>query len=719
MIRKNNLRSLLYKSFLNTSLIPLVVIELTLLVLYFSTSNIMVTNSQDSLSKEIKNNLETILQKESQYIQYQLNSVSQSANLLKNEQEDIFKNKDNYLKILKKPLFEKAPNGVLYKKDNSGASLFYAANTKTTKEVLEKAHFTEAFDRGLKYTVDNSELIVAAYFNSYDNMNRLYPYIPDVYSQFDPNINMEDYNFYYEADQEHNPNKKAVWTDAYLDPAGQGWMLSCIVPIYNNNKLEGVTGLDVTIDKFIKNILDLDLPWNAKAFMVNDEGTILAMPQELEEIFGLKELKSHNYTNTITETKLKPEDFNIYKNPKLSSIFKDLQNYDNFLNEITIDEKEYLLAQSKITQTNWKLYVLVDESIVFRSVSDVKELSMKLGFYAILGMLIFYVAFFIFLYNKVLKISKNIADPISDLAIMTQKFGADMEEKSFKKVDIVELDTLSNNFNQMTVDLHKKTTLLENLNNTLEKRVEEEVEKNRQKDQKLFQQSRLAQMGEMLNMIAHQWRQPLNTISVATNNMMFKILLDEYDKEFFEKETKLISKYSQHLSKTIDDFRSFFKENQEKSQIELNEIVNRTLNIVEPSLQNKNIELRKELKSEDHIKTYVNELHHVILNVLRNSEFAIQRNGIENGYIQISTDQDDKNFYITVKDNGGGIPKNIIDKVFDPYFSTKKEKEGTGLGLYMSKTIIEEHCGGTIEITSEDNTTTLKIVLPRKSEELV
>ena len=114
----------------------------------------------------------------------------------------------------------------------------------------------------------------------------LYEVITKVYEQYGEHIHMEDYNFYYLADKKHNPDKKSVWTDAYLDPAGNGWMISCITPIYNKEFLEGVSGLDITIERFVNNILDIKLPYDAKMFLVDKNGVILAMPESIEKLLS-------------------------------------------------------------------------------------------------------------------------------------------------------------------------------------------------------------------------------------------------------------------------------------------------------------------------------------------------------------------------------------------------------------------------------------------------
>ncbi len=260
--------------------------------------------------------------------------------------------------------------------------------------------------------------------------------------------------------------------------------------------------------------------------------------------------------------------------------------------------------------------------------------------------------------------------------------------------------------------IHQTSLELEEINQTLVNKVQEEVKKNRRKDHQIIQQSRLAQMGEMMSMIAHQWRQPLAAISSTSVSINLKAQLNTLDNKNAIELTNKISQYAQHLSSTIDDFRDFFKSNKEKREIGYDDIIASVLNIVEVSIVNKNIKLVKKLQSKNVFHTYPNELKQVVLNLLKNAEDILTEKNIENPQIVVET----KGNILKVSDNGGGIPKDIMPKIFDPYFSTKTKKDGTGLGLYMSKIIIEEHCRGKLSATNDQNGAVFTIQLGKNSE---
>jgi len=259
--------------------------------------------------------------------------------------------------------------------------------------------------------------------------------------------------------------------------------------------------------------------------------------------------------------------------------------------------------------------------------------------------------------------------------------------------------------------ISQTTKELEDINNSLENKVKEEVEKNRQKDNQMLQQSRLAQMGEMISMIAHQWRQPLTAISATAISMRIKIELERIDRDDIMSSITKIYDYVQHLSATIDDFRDFFRPEKNRVEVDYCEIINGVLNIVEIPIKNQNIRLVKELDCKSRFFVYDNELKQVVLNIVKNAEDALLEKMVEDPYIKLKTFNEANSYVLEISDNAGGIPQDIMDKIFDPYFSTKSKKDGTGLGLYMSKIIIHEHCDGRLSVRNGNDGAIFRIEL--------
>jgi signal transduction histidine kinase len=260
------------------------------------------------------------------------------------------------------------------------------------------------------------------------------------------------------------------------------------------------------------------------------------------------------------------------------------------------------------------------------------------------------------------------------------------------------------------------TEELMELNRKQESIIRHEVAENRKKDRLLLHQSKLAQMGEMINMIAHQWRQPLNTISSVSSSLLLKSQLDNLDQKTLESKLRDINTYIEHLSTTINDFREFFKPNREKESTDISEVITSLRSIIGDQLQSDNISLEMTIAHAiQPIYSYPNEIKQVILNLIKNAKDAINSHSKANGKIMISVDTVDHYISITISDNGSGIPEEIREKIFEPYFTTK-EKDGTGIGLYMSKVIVEQHLDGSLEFYNTEEGTAFIILLPGTSD---
>jgi len=260
---------------------------------------------------------------------------------------------------------------------------------------------------------------------------------------------------------------------------------------------------------------------------------------------------------------------------------------------------------------------------------------------------------------------------------------------------------------QMVTLLNK----LQTLNKTLEFRVRKEVEISREKDRQLIMQSRLALMGELLSMIAHQWRQPLNVIGGVVADMELDLMLGESDKDKTKKNLDTIKRMIKHLSSTIDDFRKFYRKDSEKREVVLNDVLKEVLNIAAATLENKKIDILINSKCSKKIKTYPNELKQVLLNLIKNAEDILMERKIPEPKIVLEIFENDDKCIIEVKDNGGGVARKYQDKIFEPYFTTKNEKNGTGLGLYMSKNIVEQRLDGVIKQYNNEEGAVFRIEL--------
>ena len=238
----------------------------------------------------------------------------------------------------------------------------------------------------------------------------------------------------------------------------------------------------------------------------------------------------------------------------------------------------------------------------------------------------------------------------------------------------------------------------------LERRVEERTAQLEQmvmelqkKDALLLQQNRLAAMGEMLNHIAHQWRQPLNVLGLHLQQIPFFCEGPEHGRKLIENSVEEGMKLIHHMSRTIDDFRNFFRPNKESIRFSVSEAIEQTVSLLGDTFKHSNIDLEVRIRDNLHLDGYPNEFCQSLLNILQNARDALMQKGVTGGFIKIAAGiSDDRNF-ISIRDNGGGIPEQNMGRIFEPYFSTKGG-QGTGIGLYMTKSIIEGSMGGEVVV---------------------
>ena len=294
-----------------------------------------------------------------------------------------------------------------------------------------------------------------------------------------------------------------------------------------------------------------------------------------------------------------------------------------------------------------------------------------------------------------------------------------------------EIGELSRSFNQMVTSLAENRRRLENvnqdlelkvaertheldeLNRTLDRRVQDEIGKREEQEQLLIHQSRLAAMGEMIGAIAHQWRQPLNALSLVLQNigMQFQMgrLTEESMARLQDKGEAMVSR----MSTTIDDFRNFFKPSKQAESFNLAETIRSAANIIDGMLKNNNVQLAIECDPNLYITGYMGEFSQVVLNILGNAKDAVLEAHQAHPMIRIHAYEEEDKVRIEFTDNGCGIPPDILPKIFEPYFTTKDEGKGTGIGLYMSKMIIVNNMNGRLEAENLPDGARFAVTLPK------
>jgi signal transduction histidine kinase len=296
------------------------------------------------------------------------------------------------------------------------------------------------------------------------------------------------------------------------------------------------------------------------------------------------------------------------------------------------------------------------------------------------------------------------------LIFLTAIFNSD--EYKAKGFEIGAIDYLIKPINEVLF-VPKLKTYLENIK--LQKDLKKQLAIVKQQNKTIEEQSRFAAMGEMISMIAHQWRQPLSTMAGLMANIELRRKMNMLTDEYFDETLTKHNEKLQYLSQTIEDFMGFFRNSGTNETITVNHLLDSSIRLMSDAYKSSfaTIELINNIDENMTISTLPSKFNQVMLNLLKNSLDEYKSKNIENSKTTITINSDENNLIIIVEDNAGGIPQDILANIWDAYFSTK-DKNGTGIGLYMSKILVEQHLNGTINASNNNNGAVFTITLPLK-----
>ncbi len=548
-MKKITLKKLIYNSYLKTTLTSILLIEVVLIFLYFSSNHKLIDTTVDFVLEDLKLSVLDRVSSTTFIINEKFNNLENQAILLQNEHQNFFSHKKN-ITLDNNPEFDFASNGMYYKKENNGGSLVVVSKNTTIDENLkDKLIKTEIFDKNFKSIVENNKIVDAVYFNSYDNLCRYYPFSEASYNIFPPDIKMENYNFYYEADLKNNPSKAPVWTDVYLDPAGKGWMTSLIVPIYYKDFLEGVTGIDITLNSIINALLDLELPFDGASFIINKKGEVIVMEDEIKNFLNLKQKIEIDYSKNkkIEKTILYNSKTNIfdYKNEQFVNLLKKLIAGNDSSHDVVLNGKRYMLFSKNVNITDWFLISLIPEDQIISEVKKLENQNLNLGYLIIIFIIVFYFLFFLFLYKKAKDFVSTINNPLLKIVEFTKTLGSKREINSLEHCGIEEIDSLNDNFNNLAKELDKRTKRLIQSEN---KRKENEKLANTDQLTKVYNRRFLEDFSNRYMKIVKREHNALSLLLIDIDN--FKTVNDTYGHDVGDKVIKLLVK---RLKTTIRD----------------------------------------------------------------------------------------------------------------------------------------------------------------------
>jgi PAS domain S-box-containing protein len=417
------LRQWIWRAFVQSALIPLVLVEFVLIAAYLLMNSEIRDAQIDYLQENALENLTTTAQREGHLIARRLLGVESQVAVfrdmtLKALQDTSFQPDD-----LERQRHAVTDSGVFYTKtDNGRAASFYANSTPLAQQDHDKALRLSQLDPLMRAMHKSTSRIASLYFNSWDSYNRIYPFFMTP-KQYPHDMVIPDYNFYYLADAKHNPERKVVWTEVYLDPAGMGWMMSAIAPVYAGDFLEGVVGMDFTVGQILESIDSLQVPWSGYAMLLDRDGNILALPPQGEDDFGLTELMGYSYAEAVRREVLKPKDFSLSRYPQLKTLVEAMNTGPDSVQEVKLGGRDQLVSWSTIPQTGWRLMMVVDKENIFTETRNLARHYLHIGYLLIAGLLVFYVLFFALMWMRTRHLASQLAGPIKGVVEMMRAVG--------------------------------------------------------------------------------------------------------------------------------------------------------------------------------------------------------------------------------------------------------------------------------------------------------
>lgn len=437
----------IWRSYFRASLMPLLVVEVALISLYFISNEITNRENIQTIRMVAEQDITNTAFREAVGINRQLEGVARATEFLR-QHTAIVMTGTKSLELDDAKRFAYSKEGAFYTtKDTGSAAVFYSGYIPIGETERKKAYRSAGLDDAYIGIKNAFPLIVQLYYNTHDSLNRIYPYF-EVLSQYPSRMNIPSYNFYYEADAKHNPQRKVVWTDVYVDPAGQGWMTSCIAPVYSHDFLEGVIGLDITVEVIIAEVLDLKVPWNGYGLLVSRNGTIIALPKAGESDWGVKEFTEHEYSEAIHKDTFKPASFNVFERDKNSALSKGLRDKPNGIMHTDLNGKR-IVSWATIPETGWKLLITVPESEVYATSTALAARLNKLAWLMLGGMLVFYIIFFSFLYRRARQMTEFISKPLEAIDSMVTSVAAGNYHQNAPDFFVAELNRTAEGIVQM------------------------------------------------------------------------------------------------------------------------------------------------------------------------------------------------------------------------------------------------------------------------------
>ncbi len=679
---------------MRSAIIPLLVIELSFLAVYWVSNLIIYRQNIAELNSLSHDYLSDVARREAQTIDTSLADVSRrtktfallTQRALNGSFEPTAEDKARY---------GFSSDGAFYTKRDIGTTAGFYSNVRPIgpKEIA-KVWKLAALEPIMIDIARSDTSISSIYFNSHDSYNLIYPYV-DVIRQYPRRMAIPTYNFYYEADAAHNPRRVPVWTDAYVDPAGHGWMVSSIVPVWEGNSLEGVAGIDLTLDTVVNRLLDLHLPWDAYALLVDRKGGIIALPPAGERDFGLKELTDHHYAQAIRSDTFKPDQFNLRKRADMKTLVAAMGRSPDGVTEFTFAGAPHLASFARIAGPDWRLVVIAPTARIHAKADALRQKFETVGLVMLAALFFFYVLFFMFLNRRASRMSARIAAPLDQISALFQRIGTGDYRQTFEGSEVEELDTLGHRL----VETGKRLGAANESIRTQQRTVSLALMRQRAANEEQVR---------FVRIMSHELRTPLSVIDSGAQTIDRKAeAMRAADlRKRAGRLRSSVQTISNLLSRLVDnaavDIASSPRD--QRGVIDANLLVREVAASHIPQ-ERLGLELATEQLFISDGPAFPIALSAVLDNCVRYS--------IEDGRITIGVHPDGEAVHVTVVDKGPGIPGAELAFIGQRFYRGRNSTgiEGTGMGLYIARKLMMS-AGGDLTLASDETGTTVRITLP-------